>query len=110
MRAQSAGWKYVWTIIPGLAALLLLIAWLPESGSSLFASGIEGDAQQPPARTNATTVDPGPYEVVPDHFKPPFPSGWTWGTVAGVYVESPDRVYIYQRGILPTLPQFVGPD
>lgn len=51
-----------------------------------------------------------PYEVVPDHFKPGFPEGWTWGTIDGVYAESPDRVYMFQHGILPTLEQFVGPD
>lgn len=45
----------------------------------------------------------GPYAVVLDHFKPPFPKGWTWGAVTGVYAESPDRVYIYARGMLPEL-------
>jgi hypothetical protein len=43
----------------------------------------------------------GPYEVVPDHFKPPFPPGWTWAAVPGIYAESPDRIYIYTRGMIP---------
>lgn len=49
-----------------------------------------------------------PYEVLPDHFKPNFPEGWTWGAVIGVYAESPDRIYVYQWGILPTVSPFVG--
>ncbi len=49
------------------------------------------------------TGETGPYEVVPGHFRPNFPAGYTWGIVAGVYAESPDRVYVYQRGILPAL-------
>lgn len=47
------------------------------------------------------TSETGPYEVVPDFFKPPFPEGWTWGPVAGILAESPNRIYVYQRGILP---------
>ena len=46
-------------------------------------------------------AETGPYEVIPDFFKPPFPPGWTWGPVAGILAESPNRIYVYQRGILP---------
>jgi len=52
----------------------------------------------------------GPYEVVPDHFKPPFPAGWTWGPVAGIHADSPDRIYVYSRGMLPVLKQNVTGD
>src|SRR5678816_4506886 len=50
----------------------------------------------------------GPYELVenwpqpledgPDGLKH---EGWTWGSVGAVYAESPDRIWIAQRGELP---------
>jgi len=50
----------------------------------------------------------GPYEIVPDWPKPLADAddgvkhdGWTWGSVGAVYAETPDRVWIAQRGELP---------
>ena len=54
------------------------------------------------ART-VQSVDMGDYEVVLDWPKP-LPDddlshdGWTWGSGAGVLVESPDKVWVAQRG------------
>jgi hypothetical protein len=49
----------------------------------------------------------GPYEVVEDWPKPlsqlPGHEGWTWGTINGIFAESPNRVFILQRGELPLL-------
>lgn len=49
----------------------------------------------------------GPYEVVADWPKPlsqlPGHDGWTWGTVNGIYAESPNRVFVLERGELPVL-------
>ncbi|MBZ5699163.1 MAG: hypothetical protein LAN18_11525 [Acidobacteriia bacterium] len=49
----------------------------------------------------------GPYDVVADWPKPltslPGHEKWTWGAVEGIFAESPDRVYILQRGELPAL-------
>ncbi len=51
----------------------------------------------------------GPYQVVTGWPKP-LPDdahshdGWTWGSTAGVFAESPDRVWIVQRGELPLPP------
>jgi len=50
----------------------------------------------------------GPYEPVPN-WPQPLPDGpdgvkhdgWTWGSVGAVYAESPDRIWIAQRGELP---------
>jgi DNA-binding beta-propeller fold protein YncE len=53
----------------------------------------------------------GPYELVPDWPKPlpgPENDGWTWGSTGGVYAESPDRIWIAQRGQLP-LPEKAKP-
>ena len=51
----------------------------------------------------------GPYEPVADWPKPlsqlPGHEGWTWGSTQGVFAESPDRVYILQRGELPDIPR-----
>jgi sugar lactone lactonase YvrE len=47
----------------------------------------------------------GPYDVVKDWPKPlsqlPGHDGWTWGAVESVFAESPNRVFILQRGELP---------
>src|SRR2546425_8923106 len=50
----------------------------------------------------------GPYEIGPDWPKPLSDAadgvkhdGWTWGSVGAVYTETPDRIWIAQRGELP---------
>src|ERR1700752_5337896 len=49
----------------------------------------------------------GAYEVVPNWPKPiaslPGNEKWTWGAGQGVFAESPNRVFILQRGQLPNL-------
>lgn len=49
----------------------------------------------------------GPYEVVRDWPKPmsqlPGHEKWGWGSVEGVFAESPNRIFIAQRGELPVL-------
>jgi hypothetical protein len=49
----------------------------------------------------------GPYEVVPDWPQPlsqlPGHENWTWGTMNSVFAESPDRVFVVQRGEMPLL-------
>ena len=57
----------------------------------------------------------GPYEPVPN-WPQPLPDGpdgvkhdgWTWGSVGAVYAETPDRIWIAQRGELP-LPAGAAP-
>jgi len=43
----------------------------------------------------------GPYEVVTGWPQPLGHPGWTWGSQGGVFAESPNRIYILQRGELP---------
>jgi hypothetical protein len=57
----------------------------------------------------------GPYEPVPDWPKPPTDGsdgvkheGWTWGSVGGIYAETPDRIWVAMRGELP-LPKEAKP-
>ena len=50
----------------------------------------------------------GPYEVVPDWPKPmaeslPGHEGWTWSVTMDVFAESPDRVFLVQKGELPIM-------
>ena len=53
----------------------------------------------------------GPYELV-ENWPQPLPDGadgvqhdgWTWGSVGAVYAETPDRIWIAQRGELPLPP------
>jgi peptidylamidoglycolate lyase len=49
----------------------------------------------------------GPYDVVADWPKPlsqlPGHDKWTWGAVEGIFAESPDRVFILQRGEEPLI-------
>ena len=57
----------------------------------------------------------GPYELV-ENWPQPLPDGpdgvkhegWTWGSVGAVYAETPDRIWIAQRGELP-LPKDAKP-
>jgi sugar lactone lactonase YvrE len=50
----------------------------------------------------------GPYEVVANWPQPMQDAGWTWGSVAAVWAESPDRVFIFQRGELEVLKDPIG--
>ncbi len=49
----------------------------------------------------------GPYEVVADWPKPvstwPGGKGWTWGSTQAMFVESPNRIFLGMRGLLPEL-------
>lgn len=49
----------------------------------------------------------GPYDVAKDWPKPlsqlPGHDNWTWGSMEGVFAESPNHVFILQRGELPLL-------
>ena len=50
----------------------------------------------------------GPYEVVPNWPKPmeeslPGHEGWTWSVTMDVFAESPDRVFLVQKGELPIM-------
>jgi hypothetical protein len=45
----------------------------------------------------------GPYEVVPNWPQPFHEEGWTWGSTAAVWAESPDRLFVFQRGELDVL-------
>ena len=80
------------------------------SGSPVF---VQGQPQSAPlagavaGQKGGLDVLSGPYEVVPNWPKPlsnlPGHENWTWGAVQGVFAESPNRVFMLQRGELPKL-------
>jgi hypothetical protein len=89
-------------LVTFIAALLLTSGWLL----------LEGQAQQSASIAAVTGQKggwdlTGPYDVVPDWPRPlsrlPGHENWTWGSVQGVFAESPNRVFIVQRGELPQL-------
>lgn len=45
----------------------------------------------------------GPYELVANWPQPVCGAGYTWGSTAGIWAVSPDKVFIFQRGCLPEL-------
>ena len=98
--------KYPWMI--GAATVVLTL-------SVLFAgqqNRVEGQSPQQP-RFAAVPGEKGgqdmfgAYEVVPNWPKPisslPGNEKWTWGAGQGVFAESPNRVFILQRGELPNI-------
>lgn len=92
----------------GRVASLALGAFVVAAGAGSAQNRLDVDTASHPLTTaeKGGIEESGPYMVAPDHFKPPFPAGYTWGVVAGVLAESPDRIYVYQRGILPALKQY----
>ena len=90
-------------------AVAFLIAFLAANrqstvqGQAMPASG----AAVPSAVGNMELY--GPYDVVADWPKDlstlPGNEKWTWGSGEGIFAESPNRVYILQRGELPVLPR-----
>jgi hypothetical protein len=90
-----------------LATLVAAVAFVSYAsltgnmGSLLAQAGQEKGGQE----------EYGPYEVVPN-WPQPLPdeadgvthAGWTWGSVGAVYAETPDRIWIAQRGELPLPP------
>jgi len=43
----------------------------------------------------------GPYDVARDWPRPLGHAGFTWGSMGGVFAETPDRIFLLQRGELP---------
>ncbi len=52
----------------------------------------------------------GPYEVVPNWPQPiPGFEGFRWGSTAGVFAETPNKIFIFQRGLVPPSATQGGP-
>ena len=78
----------------GLLALLVLI---------VPACGIGVAWMMAPASGGKTSDITGEYELVPDWPQNPCGEGYSWGSTGGIWAESPDHVFVFQRGCLPEL-------
>src|SRR5262245_29882735 len=89
-----------------LAAALVAGCAAPASGPETAAAAAPAPAAAPAERGGQEEY--GHYELVanwpqplqdgPDGLKH---DGWTWGSIGAVYAETPDRIWIAQRGELP---------
>ena len=89
---------------------LLILTLAAGLGACSMPEGEPGDAAATPDMIleKGGQEEFGPYELV-ENWLMPLPDesdgishdGWTWGSVGAVYAESPDRIWIAQRGELP---------
>jgi 6-bladed beta-propeller protein len=82
---------------------MILSRWI--MAFALAVGGVSGAVALAQAQSNGGAAKggedlSGPYEVVPGWPKLLHNDGWGWGSVAGVWAESPDRVFVFQRGEL----------
>lgn len=97
-----------WMVLIALAALPVARCAAPTPASDTATTGAPALAQQ----EKGGQEEFGPYEVVENWPKPlqdsgdgiSHGSGWTWGSMGGIYAETPDRIWIAQRGELPLPP------
>src|SRR6266850_2564759 len=105
-QSQSEERERSFTMHIRLSSFTILLA------AALLVSGVFiGSAAQAPSQGKGGQEEFGPYELVenwpqplqdgPDGVKH---AGWTWGSVGAVYAETPDRIWIAQRGELPLPP------
>ena len=101
-------------VIPilGLFATTLVMACDSSNGdvatAGSTAAAPAAGAQAAPTGERGGQEEFGPYELVenwpqqlPDGADGVKHEGWTWGSVGAVYAETPDRIWIAQRGELP---------
>ena len=94
-------------------ALAFVAGFSPAAVSHEASAAVS--AQASPSQEKGGQEEFGPYEFV-SNWPQPLPDGpdgvkhdgWTWGSVGAVYAETPDRIWIAQRGELP-LPQGAKP-
>src|SRR3989441_6425494 len=98
--------KNSWTM--GTALIVLALSVLIATQQTR----VEGQSPQPPSFAAVPGQKGGQdifgaYEIVPNWPKPlsslPGHEKWTWGAGQSVFAESPNRVFVLQRGELPNL-------
>ncbi len=96
-------------VLIGITTLCVAVAILLERPRPAGAQGKPGAGfAAVPGQTGGQDMF-GPYDIVPAWPKPiselPGNSKWTWGAGQSVFAESPNRVFILQRGELPNIPR-----
>ncbi len=91
----------------GLGVIFLLAAGLLTTGLNTRTGVSFAQTKAKAAGQNQAggEDETGPYDVVADWPKPLGHPGWTWGSQGGVFAESPNRIYIANRGELPIPPK-----
>src|SRR5438093_4937094 len=98
--------KHLWIL--GTATVVLTLSLLVAGQQSRV---LGQSSQQPsfaavPGQKGGQDIF-GAYEVVPNWAKPisslPGNEKWTWGAGQGVFAESPNRVFILERGEVPNI-------
>jgi len=94
--------------IAGVIAFAFFVGWLMGGTTQTLQGQAPSGAPFAAVSGERGGLDiTGPYDVVANWPKPlsnlPGHENWTWGAVQGVFAESPDRVYMVQRGELPKM-------
>src|SRR4029077_11293805 len=90
-------WNTLFALVGGVLCVGLL-----AGGLSFFLGGSPAQAQKPAAAAQKGGEDEtGPADVAPGWPQPLGHAGYTWGSQGGVFAESPNRIYIANRGELP---------
>src|SRR5262245_28380832 len=85
-----------------------IVAFVVLTGCSAPQASESAVASPAAAQEKGGQEEFGPYELV-ENWPQPLPDGpdgikhegWTWGSVGAVFAETPDRIWIAQRGELP---------
>ena len=101
-------WSLTFRLAVPVAAFVAFVGCSsPENGNGPETARAAGG----PAQERGGQEEFGPYEVVAN-WPQPLPDGpdgvkhegWTWGSTGAVWAETPDRIWIAQRGELPLPP------
>src|SRR5207302_1396757 len=99
-KRTGIAWKTIFVLAGGVLCIGLL-----ASGLSLFFGGSLAHAQKARGASSQSRVggedETGPYDVATGWPQPLGHPGWIWGSQGGVFAETPDRIYIANRGELP---------
>ena len=104
-----------WSLTFLLTAMVVVSVGFVSCSAPSSAPEAAASAEQAAPQEKGGQDEFGPYEPVAN-WPQPLPDGpdgvkhdgWTWGSVGAIYAETPDRIWIAQRGELP-LPQGAKP-
>jgi DNA-binding beta-propeller fold protein YncE len=92
-KRNRIAWDILFVLVGGILCMGLI-----DGGLSLLAQAQK--AQSASSRVGGED-ETGPYDVATGWPQPLGHPGWTWGSQGGVFAETPNRIYIANRGELP---------